>query len=88
VANQQWQIEGTSRNKRTGLRNVYTVTRYESGRWACSCPAHKYQPAPREDCQHILKVRLFVGETAGAALLSSKKIFDPSDGHRVFKEIA
>ena len=82
---QKWQIEGTSRNKNTGLRNVYTVILYPTGHWACSCPAHKFQPEPREDCQHILKVKLSRGE--GSSGIVAKKIQTP-EVHRVFKEIA
>ena len=81
-----WHIEGTSRNKSTGLRNVYTVTLYPTGRWACSCPAHKFQPEPREDCQHILKVKLNRGDGGNNVPSLVTKILTP-EVHRVFKEI-
>lgn len=89
--NKQWQVEGTSFNKLKGKRNVYTVTLYEvSERWACSCPAHKYQSEPREDCQHILKTKLSERITTVAARAVSAAIQQDmgiSSGERVFKDI-
>lgn len=61
---QQWTVQGTSINKRTGRHNQYLVTLEIDGTWKCDCPAWMFQKkenwvgGKRVDCQHILRKRL------------------------------
>lgn len=89
--NKHWNIEGKSRNKSTGAKNVYKVTRYGTGSWACSCPAWINERGTKEPCKHILKVQLAESITTGVAqVVESNLGIAPSTSTnkpRVFKEI-
>lgn len=44
----QWEVASHSSSE------VYKVTEYDDGSWACSCPRWKFAKAPKMDCKHIL----------------------------------
>jgi hypothetical protein len=57
----QWQVNSWSR--KGGLK-FYTVSQRADGSFACDCPIWKYKPNPRQDCKHILEIKLKESETS------------------------
>ena len=59
----QWHVTGSA-------ANPYTVSEAKDGNWACSCMAWT-RTHPREDCKHIMRVKLSINTPAPAATMSS-----------------
>jgi hypothetical protein len=47
----QWEVRSHTGD------DVYKVTEYLDGTWACACPRWKFCKAPKLDCKHILGVK-------------------------------
>jgi hypothetical protein len=60
------QVQGSARSP-----YIVSISDESGGTWACSCPAWT-RTVPREDCKHIMRVRLLVER----ALAQNKKIAD------------
>lgn len=58
----QFTVTGKSKNRKTGKPYEYTVSIRHDETWECSCP-NWTQNHPREDCKHILAMKL--KQTAG-----------------------
>lgn len=73
----QWIVDGSSKNKKTGLRNQYLVTNYPStGNWACNCPSNMMPKdgLPKQDCKHILEVRLSLAQIGVTSLRTNDRV--------------
>jgi hypothetical protein len=68
----QWNV-----NSHTDPSKVYVVSVAKTGRWACSCPAHRFAKAPKLDCKHIKGVQR-VEVVKIAPKIAPSTVFRPS----------
>lgn len=69
-----WIVEGTSVDKVSGERKKYKVSVRQNGNWACDCPTWKWQKGVKNDCQHILKQKLFSSEGQYKPVVVEEKV--------------
>jgi len=55
-----WLIKGTKKDRKTGKIIPYKVSQREDGIFGCDCPNWINCPAPKDDCKHILRVKLML----------------------------
>lgn len=67
----QWAVQGSG-------TAPYIVSHKKDGEWQCSCPAWT-RNTPREDCKHILKVKL-VEKVPSGAVVTSKTVISVDSG--------
>ena len=68
----QWAVQGSG-------TAPYIVSHKKDGEWQCSCPAWT-RNTPREDCKHILKVKLVEKVPSGAVVTSVKTVISVDSG--------